>query len=266
MCINFQYGRSSEGVQIHLEFLTKRGSVDRRFLMPNACTVLQLNDLSSNHMSLECGWKLEYPARSPLCNCYLFVSRWPRATRAEVYLGTFCHWWFGQQKQKWSITWGTGIFKALKSAAALLMEIDPDTDASYGGFNYSKSAVCVLLRWSEWKLCAAFPSRGGPGPPSKQTPTWCGAKWGGTRSTVSPHSECFVLDEAPIVVLGSQPHVTCLGMRKAPASSVLSAWGGPADQDTNITSGNQRVGKEDILWSSTNLFLFSKPQNVSAFF
>lgn len=155
----------------------------------------------------------------------------------------------------------TGIFKALKSAAALLMAIDPDTDVSYVGFNYSKSAVCVLLRWSEWKLCAAFPSRGGPGPPSKQTPTWCGAKWGGTRSTVSPHSECFVLDEAPIVVLGSQPHVTCLEMRKALASWVLSAWGGPAVQDTNITSES---GKKDILWSSTKLFLFSKPQNISA--
>lgn len=174
----------------------------------------------------------------------LFVSQWPRATKVDVYSGTFCHCWFGQQMQKWSIIWGRGVFKALRSAAALLMAIDPDTKVSYGGFNYSKYAVCVLLRWSEWKLCAAFPSRGGPGPPSKQTPTWCGAKWGGTRSTVSPHSECFVLDEAPIVVLGSQPHVTCLGMRKAPASWVLSAWGGPADQDTNITSGNKRVGEK----------------------
>lgn len=77
-------------------------------------------------------------------------------------LGTFCRCWFGQQKQKWSIIWGTGIFKALKSAAALLMAIDPDTDVSYGGFNYSKSAVRVLLRRSEWKLCAAFPSGGVP--------------------------------------------------------------------------------------------------------
>lgn len=165
----------SEGLQIHLEFLTKRGSVGgcsvlgRRFLMPSnfwrSCEVLQVNDPSSNHMSSECGWKLEYPARSPLCNCYLFVSQWLCATRVEVYLGTFCRCWFGQQKQKWSIIWGTGIFKALRSAAALLMAIDPDTDVSYGGLNYSKSAVCVLLRWSEWKLCAAFPSRGGPGPP-----------------------------------------------------------------------------------------------------
>lgn len=50
------------------------------------------------------------------------------------------------------------------------------------------------------------------------------------------------------------------------STSLMSAGEGPQGEGLQTTSGNQRVGKKDILWSSTKHFRFRKPQNVSASF
>lgn len=51
----------------------------------------------------------------------------------------------------------------------------------------SEFAVCTPPRWVDCRLCATLPSGGGPGSPSKQTPTWDGAKQRGNKArSVSP--------------------------------------------------------------------------------
>lgn len=86
------------------------------------------------------------------------------------------------------------------------------------------SLLYLCLRDELTAGCVLHYPQGGPGSPSKQTPTWDGAKQRGNKAPVSPRSECFVRDEAPAMAPGSWPHVTRLKMRDALVSWTLTPF------------------------------------------